>query len=182
MIKKLLFIFLLTPAVSNAQYVPTNELEKDHVDMDSHKHIRGTYWHVLKRTTLSNPLNLYFRIMAYDNQYKLEIKASKAGVPFYVPRDAPLEFYMEDGSVVTVNNSEFQHSCKGCGSRKEQGDEPGVWLKYPLTAEKLDQFRNGYVVRIRFYAEDTYMGAPIKLSNSELFQEEASLIWEAVNK
>lgn len=182
MIKKLLFIFLLIPAISQAQYVPTEELEIDRTDLNSNQHIRATYWHVLKRTSMSNPLNLYFRIMAHDNKYSFQVKASKAGIGFNVPRDAPLELYMEDGSVVKLNNSEYQHSCKGCGNRKDKGDEPGVSLSYPLNAANLEKLRTGYAVHLRFYADDSYMGAQVKLSNSELLQEEANLIWDAVNK
>jgi hypothetical protein len=177
MIKKLLFLLLLSPATTRAQYIPTNQLEVDGVDIETHQHVRSTYWHTLRRATLSNPLNLFFRITAIDDKYQLHIKASMAGMGFLVAHNEPLDFLMEDGSVVSVYNSQYTQSCKGCGDRNDRGDKPGVSLTYPLKASDLDQFRKGYTVRLRFYAEGSHIGAPLNFANSELFNEEANLLW-----
>jgi hypothetical protein len=176
--KLLVLLALFCSQVCSAQYIPSDKLATDRVDEQTHQSIKRTYWHVLRRATLSNPLNIFFRVSAIGNDHSLELKITKRDVGFVVGRNEPLECYMSDGRVVTLYNSTYQHTTNGAGSRNGKHDGPGVWLTYPMTATDLAELQRCNVVRLRIHSEGSFMGCGILDDNSDLFRDEMRLITE----
>ncbi len=178
--RSLFLLLFLLPVATHAQYIPPDELEESYTDKVTNQSTKCTYWHVLRRATMRNPLSIWYRVSAIDNtRHYLELKVTMGGDGFLVARNQPLDLFLLGGKAVTLYNSQYTHSCKGCGNRHDNGDKQGVTLTYPIPDEDFKLLRNAFVDRIRLHYEGKYIGADIHGSNGDLFREQMDLVFHA---
>ena len=130
---------------------------------------------------MRNPLNIFFRASCIDGKYFLELKVTKAGEQFLVARNEPFKLQLAEDHIVTLYNTEYTHSSKGGGSKKDRGDKPGVTLTYPISEHDVKLCGRYYADRLRLYSEGEYMGCAINPGNSEMFMQEMQLIYGEEN-
>src|SRR5258708_2866566 len=110
--RKILLAFFLFPVLCSAQKYRNDVLE---ISQDT---IKCSYWQVLQRCTARNPMTTFFRIANINDNYYLQLKVMLGGMSFVVPRSAELELEFNNDQYITLFNSEYQKSCRGCGARK----------------------------------------------------------------
>jgi len=175
--KKLLLALLLFPLLCNAQSDHIDILQENRIDAATGDSIMHTYWFVLARATIGDPLNLFFRITRINNEYFLDVKAMDAGDNMVIARGEPLDLLLDDGNKIRLYNSEYEASCIGCGARGYAGsDAQGVLLTYPIYKADLQKLQYRYPDKVRLYNADGYWYKRIDVNNSDVFIHEINLI------
>jgi len=172
--KKFLFLLLLLPVFCSAQRFRNDVLE---VSQDT---IKCSYWQVLQRTTARNPMTTFFRIANINENYFLQLKVMLGGASFVVPRSAELELEFDNNDYITLFNTEYKKSCKGCGARNfEKDDLQGVTLSFPISQAHMDKLLRKYLYHIRLHLDQNLPGATINENRSEDFMDALWLVYKA---
>lgn len=166
--KQFLILLFFLPVVCLAQ--PSDPS----LTTPEHSLSAATAWQVIARPTVRNPLNAFYRFTFNDGRYFLELKLSAGGVPFVVARNAVLELETEHGAIVTVYNSTYRHSCKGCGSRHAESNIEGVTLNFPISVAAIHTLCDDYLAHLRLHLADSQLGSKVTLLRSEQFRDELS--------
>jgi hypothetical protein len=168
--KRVLLVVFMLPFLCNGQSIRLSTLAENRVDEFSHDTIATTYWHTLSHGTISDPLNISFRICRINSSYSVEIKMMDAGTKTVVPKNAAFEISLENGELVTLYNSEYQGICRGCGAINYNGnDAPGITLIYPLNKADIVSLQRSYISNLKLYSAEGYWHKKVNERNSELF-------------
>jgi hypothetical protein len=186
--KKLLLLLLLLPGICLAQFSAKDGLEKtqylqeDFVDATTGDTIKRTHWLVLQRGSVERKLNIYFRISSVNHSYIIDLKVIQGASTFAVAKYAPLQMKLENGAELTLYNTEYQRSCKGCGARGYKGnDAEGVELSYPITEAALALLLDAHVARLKFTDGNGTYNRPVKENEAQTLMEELDLVYAANN-
>jgi|GEM_PF-4817439 len=178
--KRILLVVFMLPLLCNGQSIRLSTLAENRVDEFSHDTIATTYWHTLSHGTISDPLNISFRICRTNNSYSVEIKMMDAGTKTVVPKNAAFEISLENGELVTLYNSEYQAICRGCGAINYNGnDAPGITLIYPLNKADIVSLQRSYISKLKLYSAEGYWHKRVNERNSELFMNYLELLINA---
>lgn len=137
-------------------------------------------WQNLSRPTIRNPFCSFYRFGFHNGNYFLDLKASVGGVKFIVARNALLEIEMECGDMVTLFNTKYEKSCRGCGAVWNESDVHGVTLRFPMTASDLEILAHDYPAHIRLHLPDNTAGSYFTVRRTELFRGEVDRFKERV--
>ncbi len=174
----LLGSLVLLPCLSLAQEQYSDVLATDIVDEVTHDVIKSSYWQVLERGSFSRNLNTFYRISSVNGKFYLQLKVIHGGDIFVVPRNGELKFWLENGDIVTLYNSEYKTTSVGAGARKWAGSgAEGAMLTYLLTDDDIKQFLHNYIFRLQFHTGEGYVEKRITEYHSELFMDEIALVY-----
>lgn len=162
----LIILILLTAIVSRSF---GQKLEESKTDDFTGKSVKRTSWETFCYST-STMSNAHFRISLVGDLETFDMRLMMNKV-FSIDKDAQLMLKLDDGEVVTLENLEYQITCKGCGATGFAGSEAeGIEVRYPLSKEQIAILKAHKVVKARTTTNDGYFDNDIKDKNAEKIQ------------
>jgi hypothetical protein len=162
----LIILILLTGIITKSF---GQKLEESHTDDFTGKTVKRTSWETLS-SSMSTMSNAHFRISLVGDFETFDMKLMMNKV-FSIDKDAQLMLKLDDGEVVTLQNLEYQITCKGCGATGFAGSEAeGIEVRYPLSKEQIIILKAHKVVKVRTTTNDGYFDNDIKDKNASKIQ------------
>jgi len=171
--KLLLLLLILLPCLCNGQEYLAGHFAENRIDEEAHDTIKRTYWQVMERAGLGKKLKTYYRMSRINGKMFIDVKVIEGNGVFVVARDAELKLVLETGSIVTLHNTEYKVSCKGCGARGNgESSSQGVMLTFPIDFYDIRTLLRNYVVKIGVNSGEDYMEKWVNQTHSQLFMDE----------
>lgn len=168
---KLIYVFILT---FFTQSVFSQTLVENKVDEFTKTSVKRTSWDVI---CAKSGLYVYSRASKLNESRIITLRIMMGTSVFSIRKDAKLMLKLSNDSIVTLYNSEYALSCRGCGSINIVGyNNPGVSVDYFISKTDYQTLLESRVVKLRVYASDGYSEGDIKKKNSEEIYKQLKLI------
>jgi hypothetical protein len=152
-----------------------SKLMENYKDDMTGANITKTFWSKLRAT---GPFTNFYQLEKIDSIYYLRLRISFGSI-FSVAKGDKLIFKFENNDVITLLNTTYIHSCRGCGVA-ESGvmghDLHGVETRYQLSERHIEELKNNKIVKGRFYMSLEYIEDEITEKRSVEFIENLKAI------
>lgn len=146
---------------------------------DGQSHRISTEWEVLCRSTIRKPMTVFYRFVAIDSQFYMELKVTEHSRHFVMARGAECKFLLYNHESVTLYSPSFLSSCRGCGARRNDGSgAEGIFLKMPISEDDIFRLVRSFAVKFRIYLGDGYVDKEINEAHGDILAHQARLIYE----
>jgi hypothetical protein len=119
-----------------------------------------------------NSFHLSESVKRINDNYYLIVRFSLDNV-FSVASEQKLMIKLENDSIVTLLNKEYDISSNGRGAI---GGKQGVYLTYPIESDDLDLLKENKATKIRIYTTDGYLEKDIKEKNQDKIKKCIELV------
>jgi hypothetical protein len=153
------------------------KLAENKVDDFTKDTIKNTSWETVYATLSTT---VYFRVSkisdttASAEYFNLKIMD---GSRFSIDENEEMLFKMDNGDIVTIKNSKYTVTCRGCGSAGVFGTNmEGIDVSYRLPEDVIEKLKAGKVVKIRVHTNAGYYERDIKNRVAEKIQKCLALV------
>lgn len=168
---KYTLLFLLLPVFSQAQ-----KIVEDKKDEFTGAIVKRTNW--IQVAGGAFEATFYIRAGRVDSTNYLYLRIIYGSrIVYSIPEGAKLMLKMQDASVITLENTEYQLSTRGGGAIDLIGsDAPGTKTTYPVSDEDVAKLINTPIIKLRCYLSDSYFEDEIKDKKAKQIQQLFSLL------
>lgn len=156
--------------ITNAQ-----ELKENKIDEFTKTLVKRTSYEIVVQNTT---MNFFIRVSKLDSLKFLDVKMiAGMGKIVAIERDSKLMFMLENGEIITLNNSQTAVSCKGCGARGFSGSAAyGIATSYSITNENYTKLKLSIIKKIRVYTLDGFVESDVNDKRSVVIQKLLPLV------
>lgn len=166
---KYLLLLLLVPTMAHSQKIIENQVD----DFTKNNVIR-TSWDPFTRSGRAISFSQFSKI---NSLYFLYIKINLKGGPFSVGEGDKLMLMAENDSILTLLNSKYQISCRGCGAIGiAYSAMDGVELSFHLSESDVQFLLTNKIKKMRLYTTSGYIEEEVKAKFAETFNKQLSII------
>ncbi|MDR3695076.1 hypothetical protein [Mucilaginibacter sp.] len=139
------------------------KLQENKTDDFTKKSVKRTSWEAF--TSTGGP-NAHFRISLVGDDETFDFKLMMDKV-FSIDQGRTIILKLDNGDLITIENSAYAITCNGCGAVGLKGSEAeGIETSYALNKEQIEKLKAHKVLSARISTNDGYFDADIKDKNA----------------